>query len=109
MTIFNDVGDGNFEPRVLQSNVPVLVDFGAEWCHPCRQLDPIIEELAEGWGDRVAVAKLDVDQNAETTMRCGVMGVPTLILFINGKPVETLTGFQPKKRLIERLAPHLPG
>jgi thioredoxin 1 len=109
VAIIDEVSDENFEDRVINCGVPVLVDFGAEWCHPCRQLDPIVQELAEIWRERVVVAKLDVDQNAETTMRYGVMGVPTLILFIDGKPVDTLTGFQPMKRLMERLGPHLPA
>ena len=69
---------------------PVLVDFGAEWCHPCKQLDPIVEELAEEWDGRVKVCKLDIDANLNTTMSLGIMGVPTLILFIDGEPVEQI-------------------
>ena len=99
-TLDND----NFEAEVLQAQQPVLVDFGAEWCHPCKQLDPIIEELAEEWSDRVKLFKLDIDTNLDITMRYGVMGVPSLILFIGGEPVKHLTGFMPKKRIVDELS-----
>jgi thioredoxin 1 len=103
------VTDTNFDSEVLRSDLPVLVDFGAAWCHPCKQLDPIVEELAEEWRGRVKVATLDIDSNVQTTVKYGVMGVPTLILFIQGQPKERLSGFQPKARIIERLTPHLSG
>jgi thioredoxin 1 len=104
-----EVTDSSFDSEVLHSDLPVLVDFGAEWCHPCKQLDPIVEQLAEEWRGRVKVTKLDIDSNVQTTVQYGVMGVPTLILFVQGQPKERLSGFQPKARIIERLAPHLPG
>jgi len=102
-----ELSDADFEGQVLRATTPVLVEFGAEWCHPCRQLDPIIDELAAEWGQRVKVGRLDIDTNVASTMRFGVMGVPTLILFIRGEPVERLSGYLPKKRIMERLGPHL--
>lgn len=102
-----DVTDDTFDREVFDSPVPVLVDFGAEWCHPCKQLDPIVEELAKQWSDKVKVVKLDIDENTETTTRFGIMGVPTLVLFKNGDEQERLTGFVPKKKLEDRLGRHL--
>lgn len=107
MADLREIDDSSFEAEVLQAELPVLVDFGAEWCHPCRQLDPIVEELAEEWNGRVKVVKLDIDANVETAMRFGVMGVPTLILFVQAEPMERLTGFVPKKRIVAKLAPYL--
>lgn len=107
MAAINRVSDDTFMTEVLKANQPVLVDFGAEWCHPCKQMDPIVEELAEEWDGRVKVYKLDIDTNLNTTMSLGIMGVPTLILFIDGEPVERLTGFIPKNRIIDKLSPYL--
>jgi len=103
----HDVTDANFDEVVKQAGGPVLVDFGAEWCHPCKQLDPIVEQLAETWDGKVKVVKLDIDQNAETTIAYSVMGVPTLILFVDGEPKERLTGFQPKQKIVDRLGQHV--
>ncbi len=102
-----ELSDASFDAEVLQAEGPVLVDFGAEWCHPCRQLDPIVEELAREWAGKVKVFHLDIDANVDTTMKFGVMGVPTLILFVDGQPRERLTGYVPKKRIVKQLAPHL--
>jgi len=102
-----ELTDANFDEEVTQANGAVLVDFGADWCHPCKKLDPIVEDLAQEWKDRVKVHKIDIDTNVSTTMQMGVMSVPTLILFIDGKPVERITGYQPKKRILEKLRPHL--
>jgi thioredoxin 1 len=107
MRTFPEVNDENFDVEVLQADLPVLVDFGAEWCHPCKQLDPIVEELAEEWDGRVKVFKLDVDSNLSTTMNYGVMGVPSLILFIKGEPVERLIGLVPKQKILKAINPHL--
>jgi thioredoxin 1 len=101
------VTDETFTDEVVNSQGPVLLDFGAEWCHPCKQLDPIVEELAEEWKGKVKVLALDIDSNMETTMQYGVMGVPTLILFVNGEPVERMSGYVPKKRILDKLGPHL--
>lgn len=90
------VTDGSFEETVLQSAVPVLVDFWAAWCGPCRSLAPVIDELARTYADRALVAKLDVDENPGTARRYHVMSIPTLILFHHGQEVDRVTGVQPK-------------
>jgi thioredoxin 1 len=102
-----EVMDATFEAEVIASPGPVLVDFGAEWCHPCRKLDPLIEELAAEWGPRVKVVHVDADRNLDSTMRFQVMGLPTLIVFIGGQPVARLQGFQPKRRIAETVEAHL--
>jgi thioredoxin 1 len=107
VTELAEVDDRTFEAEVLQAGVPVLVEFGAEWCQPCRQLEPILKELAGEWGGRLRVVTLDIDANANTTMRFGIMGVPALLLFVAGQPVEQWNGFQPKRRIVERLSAHL--
>ncbi|NIM93515.1 MAG: thioredoxin [Anaerolineales bacterium] len=107
MTNLPAVTDDDFEEKVEKTNGAVLVDFGAEWCHPCKQLDPIVEELAQEWQESLRVYALDIDSNVQTTMKMGVMGVPTLILFIDGQAVERLTGYMPKKKLVSKLGPYL--
>jgi thioredoxin 1 len=102
-----ELNDEVFEDEVVNQSGAVLVDFGAEWCHPCKQLDPIVEELAEQWGSKVKVGKLDIDHNTETTMKYGVMGVPTLLLFIDGEPVERLTGFVPRQKIEKAFSTYL--
>ena len=107
MATITDITDATFEPEVVEEGGVVLVDFGAEWCHPCKQLDPVVDELADDWDGRVRVMKLDIDNNVDSTMKYQVMGVPTLILFKDGEPVERLTGFMPKKKILDKLSPHL--
>ena len=107
MATITDLTDATFEPEIVEKSGVVLVDFGAEWCHPCKQLDPVVEELADEWDGRVRVMKLDIDNNIDSTMKYQVMGVPTLILFKDGEPVERLTGFMPKKKILDKLSPHL--
>ncbi len=102
-----ELSDATFETEVVNTSGIVLVDFGAEWCHPCKQLDPIVEELAEEWQESVTVRKVDIDANVDSAMRYGVMGVPTLILFKDGVPVERLTGYVPKKRILDKFSPHI--
>lgn len=107
MANLTEVTDATFDGEVLRAGGPVLVDFGAEWCHPCRKLDPLVEELAGEWGPRVKVVHVDADRNVDTTMRFQVMGLPTLILFVGGQPVTRMQGFQPKKRVAEAVEAHL--
>jgi thioredoxin 1 len=107
MASLPEITDETFKSEVIGSDLPVLVDFGAEWCHPCKQLDPIVEELAEEWQGKVKVVHLDIDENADSTMEYGVMGVPTLILFKGGEPQERMTGFVPRQKIVEKLSPHL--
>jgi thioredoxin 1 len=102
-----DVNEENFQDEVLSTVQPVLVDFSAVWCKPCKMLDPIVEQLAQEWNGKVKVVKLDVDHNPNTAMEYQVMGVPTLMLFVSGEPVERMTGYQPKDRIVDRINPHL--
>ena len=99
--------DGTFQQDVLASATPVLVDFTAAWCGPCQLLAPIVEQLAGEWDGRVKVGSLDIDENEDTTMKYGVIGVPTLMLFVNGEAKERLVGFMPKERIVSKLTPHL--
>jgi thioredoxin 1 len=101
------LSEATFQQEVLESSTPVLVDFTAVWCQPCKMLDPVVKQLAEEWSEQVKVVKLDVDDNPQLAMDYTVMGVPTLILFKDGKPVERVTGFQPKDRLQKKFLPHL--
>ena len=99
------VGDANFENEVLKAAVPVLVDFWAEWCGPCRMLAPTIEAIAQDYNGKVRVAKLNVDENMETSMRYGVQSIPTLLLFKDGKVAGQLIGNLPRNnidRLLEK-------
>ena len=107
MPILHHFTDSSFRTDVLDSAEPVLVDFTAEWCGPCHMLAPVVEKLNEEWNGAVKVGHLDIDENAETTMAYQVMGVPTLILFKAGKPVERLMGFMPKERILAKLKLHL--
>ena len=107
MTEIIQVDEANFNQEVLHSPVPVLVDFGAVWCGPCKMLDPVVRQLASEWQDKVKVVKLDIDNNLEITSAYQIMSVPTLILFVDGQPVERATGYQPKERLARKFLPHL--
>jgi thioredoxin 1 len=94
----------NFNSEVIQSTLPVIVEFTAVWCSPCKMLDPVVKQIAEELQGRVKVVKLDVDDNPNLTMQYGVMGVPTLMLFVNGSPAQRMTGYQPKDRIIAKFA-----
>jgi thioredoxin 1 len=101
------IQDATFEQEVTQSGTPVLVDFWAEWCGPCKMIAPVLEQIAEEKGEALKIAKLDVDANTGTAQSFGVTGIPTLILFKDGKPVERIVGFLPKPQLLRRIEPHL--
>jgi len=107
MGIFPEATDMNFETEVLQSEQPVLVDFWAEWCGPCKMIAPIVEQIAHDYQGHLKVMKLDVDDNQATAMNYSVLGIPTLILFKGGKESERVTGYMPKERLLSKLRPHL--
>jgi thioredoxin 1 len=101
------VGQADFETEVLQAKQPVLVDFYADWCGPCRALAPIIEEIARDLDGRLKVAKLNVDENNDLSMNYGVQSIPTLILFRDGKEIERIVGFLTKAQLVKTLEQHL--
>ncbi len=101
------VTDATFQADVLQSSTPVLVDFWAEWCTPCKAIAPTVHDIAKEYEGKLKVGELDVDANVNTTMQYQVMGIPTLILFKDGQAVERITGLISKDRLIGKLKPHL--
>ena len=101
------VTETDFQAEVLNAESPVLVDFTAAWCQPCRMVDPIVTQLAQDWAGKVKVLKLDADQNPGILTQYGVMGIPTLMLFSGGQIKERLTGYQPKDKLVSKLTPHL--
>ena len=95
--------DDNFESEVTQSDVPVLVDFGAEWCGPCRALAPIVEDLAEEYTGRLKVGTVDIDKAQGVARQFSIMSVPTIIFFKGGEAVDKITGLQPKANLKKRI------
>ena len=97
------VEDASFGEVVLQSKIPVLVDFWAPWCGPCRMVSPVVEELAEEYEGKVGFGKVNVDENPKTASQYGIMSIPTLILFKDGKPVSNVVGFRPKDELKKSL------
>lgn len=94
------VTDASFVSDVLQSDKPVLVDFWAEWCAPCRKVSPLLEEIAGEMGDKVHIVKLNIDENPETARAYRVMSVPTLTIFKGGQPVQSVAGARPKGDLV---------
>jgi len=99
--------DATFDEHVKASDVPVLVDFWAEWCGPCKVIAPILEEIAEEQGDKISIAKLNVDDSLDVTRRYEVMSIPTLLLFKDGQPKARLVGAKPKARLLQEIAEYL--
>lgn len=101
-----NANEQTFTQEVLEANLPVLVDFSAEWCGPCKMVDPIVHELSEEWDGKVKVVKVDADESPGIVMQYGVMGIPTLMFFVDGEVVERVTGFQPKKNLVKKFEKH---
>lgn len=99
-----EVTDADFEAEVIGSELPVLVEFTADWCPPCRQMAPVLSALAEEEGDRLRVVQLNVDRNPATTNAYKVLSMPTFMVFRGGEPVKSMVGSRPKRRLLEELS-----
>ncbi len=102
-----EVTDNNFQSEVIESEVPVLVDFWAPWCGPCRMVAPVVEEIAKERAGELKVVKMNTDENQETALAFNIMSIPTLILFRDGQPAKTVIGAYPKRRLEAELEPAL--
>jgi thioredoxin 1 len=99
-----EMDDANFETEITGSRTPVLVDFSAEWCQPCKVLAPVVEEIAGEYSGRLKVGHLDIDAGRQTAARFGIMSVPTLLFFKDGKVCDQMMGAHPKKAIIDRIA-----
>lgn len=102
-----EITDANFDTEVLKSELPVLIDFWAAWCGPCRMIHPIVEELADEYDGKLKVGKLDVDVNQQTAIRYGVRSIPTVLLIFNGEVKETVIGAVPKAMFVEKISPYV--
>jgi thioredoxin 1 len=102
-----DISDDNFDSEVLKSDKPVLIDFWAEWCGPCKVLGPVIDEVSEDYSDRVKFVKLNIDDNPSNTQKFGIRGIPTLLLFKDGEKVDTSVGVLSKSELASFLDKNL--
>ena len=102
-----EVSDATFDQEVLRSEQPVLVDFWAEWCGPCKMVAPIVDQIASEYGGKLRVVKVNVDANPDLLTQYGVMGIPTLLLMKDGEPVERIAGYQSKVKILSKLASHI--
>ena len=102
-----EITDSNFETEVISSDIPVLIDFWAVWCGPCKMVAPVVEDVAGEYVGKLKVGKLDVDNNRQTAMNYGIRSIPTLLVFKDGKVVEQIVGAVSKSHLIDKIEPHL--
>jgi len=102
-----EITDSNFDEQVLKSDLPVLIDFWAIWCGPCKMIAPIVEEIGNEYHEKLKVGKLDVDHNRNTAMQYGIRSIPTLLLFKNGDVVEQVIGAVSKSHLLDKISRHL--
>lgn len=107
MSKATDVTAADFDQEVIKSAIPVLVDFWAEWCGPCKMIAPAVDAIAEEYSSKLKVLKVNVDKEPTLAGLYGVMSIPTLILFKNGEVVEQITGALPKQKIVDRISPHL--
>jgi thioredoxin 1 len=101
------VTDSTFEEEVINSDIPVIVDFWAEWCAPCRLIAPLVDDIGKEYAGKVKVCKLDVDSNPQTSMKYGIRSIPTLLIFKGGQPIETIIGAVPKEMILSKIEPLL--
>jgi thioredoxin 1 len=102
-----EITDSNFQKEVLESDQPVLVDFWAVWCGPCKMIAPVVEEIAKEYDGKLKVGKMDVDSNPDTSVKFGIRSIPTLMIFKGGRVVEQIVGALPKRNLLEKITPHI--
>lgn len=102
-----EITDENFQTEVIESSIPTLIDFWAVWCGPCRQVAPIVEQMAAEYEGTLKVGKMDIDHHKIVPQQFGIRSIPTLLLFKNGQVVETIIGAQPRSRLEAKITPHL--
>ena len=97
------ITDASFQKEVLECDVPVLIDFWAVWCMPCKAIAPIVEEIANEYTGKIKVGKMDIDHNKETAMKYGIRSIPTLLIFKDGQVVDTIVGSQPKNAIVTKI------
>lgn len=102
-----DITEENFKAEVLEASIPVLVDFWATWCGPCRKLGPVLDEIATEMGEKVKVVKVNADECLNIAKEYSISGLPSLLVFVNGKPVERMVGLMPKSTIISNIEKHL--